>query len=484
MDLATITALGQAFGWDHLADEQGVAPTLRKMIPAAVELLTMSYAEWLIRRKGIIAQLEDVPTLILMDEDLSKEGHADDEGHRALIQLRTMVDTNTLLYALLTQKVKYDEEEDTLRRKIIDDNPELRDSLVVIAKERLTKGDLFWPALKRAMLSCLFDKMKSLVKATILNAQQQAILTVEELDLPSLECLVFRPSRREGAWAPDMLYRLLTIGRDNGISRQLRENKAIWEILEQIHILGPAISGDPAEGVRATAFTFQRMEWYNEAIDINACHHPTALGDLFEFDKDTKFALIGQPCELMVRSKGYRGGKRKDENQSLTLLEIEIRERKKPELGLELLHFTNDGQTAFAMPNLLYSVPAWLLDLAVLNTDGRCRIYCSKTYNFHIEPPWKERLEHLQDRAKTVCEIAKKYADDETIVNAAARLPLGSRFGIHVYTEEKIDFLELSLKRVGRIREPFASAILAHRSAYSSRPAYPIDLTVAVDESS
>jgi hypothetical protein len=215
-------------------------------------------------------------------------------------------------------------------------------------------------------------------------------------------------------------------------------------------------------------------------------HTPLDVGDLFlNTNKQVTYILLGQPCDLMVRSIGKRAGKRASDRLLVPLVPLHRITHDEYE-SKPVNHWKTHAAINYYYPDssdiaeIMFAEAEWVdvtvLDLAVLNPDGTCRLDMNKL------PPipdictsgWKSRLENLfhrfsDDRGrldkiqKHVSRIKKQETKD--LIWQASIAPQSYSKGI----------FDFGFKRIGRYRQPGSDRLLKTFTHYLSRDADDAD---------
>jgi hypothetical protein len=286
-----------------------------------------------------------------------------------------------------------------------------------------------------------------------------------------LDRVVFQNSLDEGASELDVLTRILLLRQRVAVDSELGPSLEYFQLLGRLRSLrqlaGPLTSathGDP---------TLLRQWRTDEVCDpgdrINVAHSPLMCGDVFtrSGSADT-FVLLGQPCDMAVRSDGHRnsseaifvGAKTWDPEDA----------EKKPS--------NRPGAHYYPIPALPVpgngpwrldfrkwsSVNLRVLDFAVFSGSGALRL------PFDLEPPvfllpgWKKLLEKAKARIAAQEALPAEYAalsiSEDLKQKAAAK---------------DVDGVSLSYARVGRVRSPWAVGAYAAFATYQARAAFDHD---------
>jgi len=295
------------------------------------------------------------------------------------------------------------------------------------------------------------------------------------------------------------------------------------------------ISAKPTWQVEHKIWPIQHGEIYDNEDYLNSLHFPLEMGDIFEKDGGKKFILIAPPCDLMVRSSGMRS----DGIDYATLVQISCAAATSDEVGRasddaeeksiewELPYFDRI-QRCFVKFRTALSVRLFGLDLCVLNADGRLTLSLDAEPDALLIPSWAKRFQWLranvtkiveayraaevvksptkgtelqaevaeenvaegaesQARAtKNGAEQAKSQTEAEKSQKAAAKSKKEFVLAAHAridplglfapLVQKNPDKLSYNLKRIGRLTQPRASALLAAYARFLTRPAFDHDL--------
>ncbi len=276
---------------------------------------------------------------------------------------------------------------------------------------------------------------------------------------------------------------------------RLRSDESLHQAIMEIDPLSRIDTGGVSDAVSRFAEELQHAEVYDTAPDLNALQLPIDCGDIFRSDTGDQFVVIAQVCDLVVRGDGRRKDDNREERQVVALAKLNSRQRSSrnrrlPENEFELGHFTDDSKMLWVTEvNQIFFVPVWLLDMAVFNRDGECAVSPTDPPSGLLTQPWRKRLEILQHRARDAVALADAAAmsageQRNELLRSLLRLPLSTTFTVTLDPPERQVgepwTLRIGLRRTLRLRERYASALLAHYANYLSRPGQPHDLTKTV----
>ena len=217
-------------------------------------------------------------------------------------------------------------------------------------------------------------------------------------------------------------------------------------------------------------------EIYDSGEHINGLHLPTEVGDLLIRESGKRYVVVAQPCDLMVRS----GGLRAPELTHVLVAELAPGAAPGDELFAEFkLPYFDEASGAAALVRLARPtfVRALILDSCVLNADGWARLDMRGTSPDELLPHWHARHEKLQKLGAAIFTRLGKLQGD---VAQEVKIAMTGHFKGDVFAPKTIDAdaqtITWDCRRVGRIGDPYAQALLNRYSQYFARDAYLHDL--------
>lgn len=312
------SAQGDAFAEDGPTDSHEVddlaASCLEEILGSlgGCEFVTLSLGQWEERRETLLASEAAPETLFLFDRGYGDERAGTDEEGFALI--RQVQEKGSGFWGLITHTVSVGEEYQAWER-LAEMHGLDRDRFVVVSKGRLNTDPPgyygFLAMLRLAALGGRYAHLRSMALSIIDASLDKVKSALEDLTVLDFDRMVFASSRREGVWEPDTLFRVfgILIRREAGI--RLHVDPKVSEAVAKAR----TVSASPDEiadalgkqGKPSTALQIQRYEMYDAGEELNAWHTPIGLGDIFRIGSaGNHYILLGQPCDLVVRSRGLR----------------------------------------------------------------------------------------------------------------------------------------------------------------------------------
>jgi hypothetical protein len=375
----------------------------------------------------------------------------------------------------------------------------------VIAKERLyenpdapeTVEEALRIGIKRAGLRRSVFEVLARARDEIVASFDEATTRLLSIPPEQLESHVFERGYKEGVSELHVVERALTahiaqhlrtfFGVDEAVQRSARRLRD----LRHIELKPTSASPD----VNLAAFR-QAEVWESDSL-INRAYTPIACGDVFETDPSEaatktarkKFVILGQPCDISLRPEDKR--RAQDTAFMVPLKKRVARSEKDRDPKAPLLPFKLDGdQWACDFRNATM-VKLSVLDLASFRFDGRVRVDEGHSPPEHLLVGQHKVYEERTAAAAKALRTAIPAFNDSSMVDANLQLSFASNDAFkHVHcgtfepeTKIKADGVSTvhpkrvtwRLRRCGRIRMPYAAAILDQYVGVMSRQAFDLD---------
>lgn len=442
------------------------------------------------------------------DNDLSYVVDLNESGGsqtRGLDVLRTLWNENSAGTAFIltheTNTIGEVQKEAELRQQLADLGG-IGLPLCVIAKERLYENaedteamaEALRIAIKRAGLRRSVHEVLRRARDTLQNAVEVAANNLLSVPPEKLESHVFERGYKEGVSELHVVERALTahFGQQAreffGVDEQVLESARRLRALRGIELLQTEHDPDPHLAAFREAEVWESDELLNRALT------PIACGDVFEVDSDEKatraskqkFVLLGQPCDISLRPDEK---KRAQDTAYLVPLKNKTSVGK-PDPKAPLLPFTlRNEQWACDFRNASI-VKLSILDLASFRTDGRVRVDQDHSPPSDLLVGQQNVYDERTASASAALAAAETFPTDGTI-QLGLQLSFASADAFkHIYiptfeaaSSEKVDGQQIDrskrvtwrLRRCGRIRMPYASALLDQYTTVVSRHAFDLD---------
>ena len=463
-----------------------VASSALSEIVGVSRLQTIRPSEWRSVKERIKAEHSSGRTLLLFDQDLGDGGGPAGGITLATDALTDPLMGNRVMCGLLTHTVTIANQHEKwieLAKPPLDP-----DRFVVVAKGWLSRDPLgFARMLKQVALTPDCRAMKKRAKQLLDEATSDAHADIDQIHVDDFESMVFRASKLEGLWEPDMLFRLYGIFHRLAVRKRAYTDQELRQLSSRLRVVSDVPTHSPTATPPST-WQVQRRESYEDGEYINALHLPVEVGDIFtktDAQAEKYYMVLGQPCDLMVRTNG----KRSPDSMDIVLAEVFTSAEPK-ENTILLPHFSEDmSRNFYVRLRPTHSVNPCVLDLCVFNADGTSQINLDADCPENVLPAWKQKYEYLKTFATLVLnrydlfgEEKIKDAQTRAFVRAESpkRFPLftsnSSLFKGLMSFDAGQKRLSFNCRRVKRLHRPRALAVALEYSQYLSRPAFDRDL--------
>jgi len=227
---------------------------------------------------------------------------------------------------------------------------------------------------------------------------------------------------------------------------------------------------------------------YEPGEYLNPLHLPIEIGDIFrntDAQAEKFYVLVGQPCDLMVRSDG----KRHPEGSDVVLVEV-VSANEPKEYSIPLPYLTDDKtKTFFAMLRRAHMVHPCVLDLCVMNVDGLSKIDLAGQPPENLLPAWKMRYNFLKEYGDKLLRRYETFGVGKVKDNQAMnfiktetpkKFPIitsnSGLFNASISLGPPTRSIQFNCKRVMRLHRPRAAALALKYAECFSRPAFERDL--------
>jgi len=346
-------------------------------------------------------------------------------------------------------------------------------------------------AMKRAGLRRSVHEVLQTVRADVTSAFEAAAVKLLEIPPEQLDEFVVGRAHHEGVSELHVVERAITAEVSQRVREMFAINEGVLASTARLRSLRAVDLGDAPVKAHPNLDEFRRMEVYESSELINNSYTPLACGDIFELDDyecgasaRKQYLLLGQPCDISVRGE-------EDRDQEFAWLVPLVTKSGPVKSGddnakLRALQFTLDSKQLFCNFRDVASVRLSILDLASLRADGRVRFDADQPDNNAL-------LTGMRNVIDKRVKASKKALDDGDNKVDALQLCFRSSAPFHAIARAAIKNKETktigeakvklpkrvtwSLKRTGRIRMPYASALLRDYLSLQGRDAFDLDFT-------
>ncbi len=359
------------------------------------ETLELSPSEWEARSGEIIQQAATGNgVLCLFDYNLQgAHGYTDHHGAIFLENAINARGDRPVICGLLTHTVQEGDEIDR-SSQLADEYGLNRSDFLILSKDRLNDSMRFAHGLKMMSLNYARDSLARSVREIAQEADRQANEDLMQVSVYNFDYMVLRSSEKEGVWEVETLFRLFEILRRIAFQKQAfsPDNIATFNTqIARIRVIREVKTDVEPDYPPNQRWEIRKSELYDEGEFINSAHLPLEPGDIFALG-NKKFILVAQPCDLIVRSDGQRAAK------TVTLLKVTTPpDTPRTPYKFPLDYFTLDsgGKKGYAKFRSAYTISTQVLDLAVLNPDGRCRLDPALDLPPSLHTSWRKHFEAI-----------------------------------------------------------------------------------------
>lgn len=454
-------------------------------------------------------------TLILFDQDLTK---AKDErfkngttkGQNLILEIKGSNIKDNVFCALITHLIQDTSKELEARDSIINDldNKLERSDFLALTKERIQTPELLCDGIKKALLNGYFEEIKDKSIDIITKAYDNASKAFQQLDTYDFDHTILRSSYGEGVWEASTLFRITENIYEQEVRKLMIEKgyaKNINPILKQSKLISDIkFEITPGLNPYKTKYKLRHQDLYDAGEEINRLHLPIENGDIFQVTEGTGrnkyFILIGQECDLMMRTKPL--GSRSSVNAVGSLVEIKS-------YTIEDLKAKIDGSNRSGTPNHFYAnkfkldyfrsgttdvgvalfteghtVNLDMLDLCVFQNDGKSILDLNTPFDTDlVNSAWQHRYNKLIAKFKKdadnldimLAQVNSLRNQEKTLIKTKIypKLSLTGSLGKQSnYERRRFDF---GIKRAMRLKPSGAKYLLERYYKHLSRTAEPHD---------
>jgi hypothetical protein len=459
--------------------------------PPSIEYRALSPAQWRADLENSLAR--DAPGLVLFDLDLSYDAElrlGSEGGLQLMEEAQAKPAASRLVLGILSNQYTIEREPEEWQQIQERMGAEPGRKVIPLAKERLLNPEAFAHGVRLAIVNAAAERLREGVRQVVVEAADEASARIRRLTPWDFERVVLKSSEAEGAWEVDTILRLMGI-----VERHERRKKAhgrraeLDSSIAEIRNLPSPV--DPLPDLTDAVRGLRRQEMLLDAEDLNASLLPIENGDVFEAHADRSlFVLLGPPCDLILRRQSGKrtlGAAPLVPLKTITDSKEILRRRLRQDLYAEAPDvFAGPGQVFLDLRRPTV-VDLDVLDLATYRQDGRCRYEPGAPSAGALFRPQEGRRRVVLNRMKLVAEALSAVAalsaanttQPKAVIERAAKMA-SSGFSLdtgEVVATPEGPALDFGLRRVGRLLEPRASALLGAYHAAQARAAFERDLT-------
>lgn len=373
----------------------------------------------------------------------------------------------------------------------------------VIAKERLSEraedheslAEALRVGVKRAGLRRSLHQVLHRARGALQLAIDNAAMNLLTVPPEQLEAYVFERGYKEGVSELHVVERAIAAQLGKDARAFFASDDEVQASLQRLRALRAISLQNPAAEPEPILAAFREAEVWETDELLNKALTPVACGDVFEVDvaeastkgSKQKFILLGQPCDISLRPDDK---KRAQDTAFLVPLKTKTQVKGEPNQKEPLLPFTLAGEQWSCDFRNASVARLSILDLASFRPDGRVRVDEGQT------PPAGMLVAQQKVYDDRIGEATKALADPK-LRPAGGQISLGLQLAfasseafkyVHTpvfedATEKKVDGQSIKqpkratwrLRRRGRVRMPYAAALLDLYTGVVSRQAFDLD---------
>ncbi len=476
--------------------ENSMAPLkLKEHLGDKIDLF--SPTEWVNQKDAILAQLnEDSKVLCLFDIDFGTAPPPDGRNGKTLaVEVLSLEAISNFVYCGIFSHLFNVSQEFEQRNEISKSHNLDKDKFYTISKKRFTSSD-YLPALaegiKNTLLISEIEYLKKESTTIIKSSFNKSLEELKELTPDTFNHVIQKSSKKEGSWEMTNLLRINSIiNTDKSLNNLLSKNKRekINKSLSKIRRVEKVKTGADTPYDKEQIVSLRKREIYIDAKILNELHFPISNGDIFKIE-NKNYILLGQPCNLALRSSGKRDIRGGQIFSTAFLLELEVVENEalskvsKSQLltmgFIEKTELPNDKSEIVRFP-LFKTISLAPLDLTVFNSSGIACINLNqeKSSLQTLQDSWKVRYIQLHKQFsgyRNNIRVFKnlKSKDKEILKDSIYYGDLFKGFKINNEgsLNSKSTKLTLNIERTGHYKSPYSADLLQQFMDYLSRNAF------------
>jgi len=463
----------------QLLEDPIVIPVLDEVFKGirGVDFKELSLTKWKEVSSNLIDEAKTIKSIFFFDQDLSKDGGSDKEGIKQIqyTLAKAKADKTHVMCSLLSHTFSpeqaYDGWKTFAKEQDIDES-----QFILVSKSEINNLPSFIHMIKLMILNQPCSELISGVSEAIRTSHEESLKKIKEINIFDFDNIVFRSSRHEGVWELDTLIRLFSIFQRDKIRETVKSDGTLNSLLSEIRDIS-RIRSAPSALYSGNSWKIQRSEIYEDAAHLNSLHLQLELGDIFQNSNSSKtYILLAQPCDLMIRSQGETPGERRPDVRMANLAEIVP---DKPDQGdYYELPFFLEKDPWYVKFTATHPEKLLVLDMCVFQDDGASKFITNQQCPSNVIPAWQLHHNKVRDDVNKEMRV---YLDLKNKVNNQQLIYLLFKSAIGLFIpciDDSIkgkETLTYSCKRIGRLCEPRASAMLTAYANHVCRAAFEHD---------
>jgi hypothetical protein len=453
-----------------VADLSTAQVELIKAVFGKDKVATFSFEEWA-RNKEDVIRASDDSVLFLVDRDFSYEiPNSRDKGFEILKDLfgRAEVKGTFVLFSH-----SFVQNEELQERELFSSKQDCNAVFAFVSKERLTRNRNDVDEQDRLLASALQDALVRVwchrVSAAAIDVVGKAIRATERQLLnqtfDDLGGGIFHLSQRDGVAEIETMARIFMLAGRVAMQEELQMKSELQRRLVGLRRITKAINYTPPVEKKLSPKMNEWRNWeiWDPPVVVNGCYSQPSCGDVYVTtnEKDARtFILLGQPCNLAVRA----GGQRKDQEA----LFAECHLNKATDSCYELKW---DDTVRFASFDYVYPINLVILDAVASSSTGDVRLEINKPLPVELLLGMTKRL------IKMVSGLTGAIAQNGVLPYKYRAFSVSEKLKLPVDLKLAEGIFSIPLKRIGRVRSPYANAVFGTLANHHTRMAFDYDFS-------
>lgn len=451
-----------------------------------VELIKLSFGKWQQNKAELVSNQE---ALYLIDYENKREDNGI-TGDVILEHLAGLDDASpfSIVFTHVCEPDGEQEKATDFHAHLNKSGPKPYRQFSVMSKKRLRDQEqlddldnVFAPPLKRLAIGHTYRQVATTCLEGYQKGMSEALDKLDSMPVADMYRAIFERTWEEGASEIDVVCRIL-----NGAQRKAMFDEIVAATKKAGGNFFPALTA--LRNVSDIAFASEtptidpyiaalhEVEVFDSEI-INNMHLPLACGDIFQKSIDGQFTgpqyiLLAPPCDLMVRTdsanrnalEGIFVPLKKSTLETTSTPDEEAESLDKKGTRHKRWEITKqNGSTLFADFHEPFTVNLSVLDYCVWNSTGEVK--------FNRNNPPRESRMFLEGWLKRLRAVIQK-CQHSFPPEYRALCFVGGPNDFRERTDPPNGDLVFPLKRTGRLRSPYAEAVLNEYLAALGRPAF------------
>lgn len=440
-----------------------------------IEVIKLSFGEWQ-QNKAMLASNQEA--LYLIDYENKREGNGI-TGDAILEHLAGLdVSPFSIVFTHVCEPDSEQEKATDFHAQLTQHSTRQYRQFSVMSKKRLRDKEqldqldsAFAPPLKRLAIGHTYRQVATTCLEGYKNGASEALDKLDSMPVADMYRTIFERTWEEGASEIDVVCRILNAAQrkamfDKIVAAPGTSGGNFFPALTALRNVSDIAIASEAPTVDPYIAALHQVEVFDSEI-INNMHLPLSCGDIFQKSQSGQFTgpryiLLAPPCDLMVRTDSANRNALEGifvplKESTTTTPEAENSRHKKWEITKQ------NGNILFADFHQPFTVNLSVLDYCVWNSTGEVKFNRST-------PPRESRmfLEGWLKRLRTVVQKCQNSFPPEY----RALCFVGGPDEFKEKPEPPNGALIFPLKRIGRLRSPYAEAVLNEYLSSLGRPAF------------